>query len=91
MRIRVEWAAAKSVSVEIYEEGYGVPQDALDAAISELSTADDDPVVLGPSDLGNLTLRQIRHIVTDVHAGKITCESHLGRGMKFSMSFRTVL
>ncbi len=91
VRLRVEWTTAGSVSVEVYEEGYGVPQDALDAAISELSDDSAEPVEVGPSDLGSLTLRQIRHIVTDMHAGEITCESHLGRGMKFSMSFRTVL
>jgi len=29
--------------------------------------------------------------VTNVHGGEISCESHLGRGMKFSMSLRTIL
>ncbi|MBT5533017.1 CHASE2 domain-containing protein [Candidatus Poribacteria bacterium] len=91
VRLSVEWATAKTVSVDVYEEGYGVPQDALDATIRELSEDGDGPVEISLGDLNALTLQQIRHVVTNVHGGEISCESHLGRGMKFSMSLRTIL
>lgn len=97
INITIEWERSNRIRVDISDQGYGVPQEAVRYALEQLR--------LGPQPVEGqkwqsyspesktieLSLPQIRYIIEVLHNGEITGKSHVGGGMIFTFRIRTVI
>jgi signal transduction histidine kinase len=93
--ITVEWEQSGHIRVDIFEQGYGAPQESIRQVMEQMRLEPTDDQKLSMSETienGNqLSLSQVRYIIEDLHNGTINCEGHVGGGLKFTFRIQTII